>query len=380
MATIDLLRSDSLQLKQAQSYRVIGAQLAAYLRQRSDAAPSAARLQALVADLAASHAELTVPLKELVSRPGFQALVPRAGSASGALQRDALLQELSSTFASPVVAALAELLNGFLDLPAEAAEQTPPSTTVEPPAPAASAPAPQPPPTRPLRSRWLVLLSVITALLGAGAVAMLQHPSVCRPLGLCGTSEPEPSPEPPAVSTASEQALSAARRAEQALRRATTLGAYQAALSQLEQELLKLSGDPLTSEQQGRREQLQQAATEARQVLAGEERDQQRLQRATEALTAARQGSGEEQAAQIRSAQQELDAIPPRSFSFSEASRLREELEVLIRQPTTPPEPQQQPVAPGGALPESPASRRSPVAPPPPSQSNSAPYRSEPLF
>ena len=368
-----------MQFEQAQSYRVIGARLAAYLRQRSDAAPSAARLQALVADLAASHTELTVPLKELVSRPGFQALVPRAGSASGALQRDALLQELSSTFASPVVAALAELLNGFLDLPPEAAAQTPPSTMLEPPAPAVPAPAPQPPPTRPLRSRWLVLLSVITALLGAGAVAMFQHPSVCRPLGLCAATEPEPSPEPPAVSTASEQALSAARRAEQALRRATTLGAYQAALSQLEQELLKLSGDPLTSEQQGRREQLQQAATEARQVLAGEERDQQRLQRATEALTAARQGSGEEQAAQIRSAQQELDAIPPRSFSFSEASRLREELEALIRQPT-PPEPQQQPAAPGGALPESPVPRRSPVAPPPPSQSNSAPYRSEPLF
>lgn len=97
--------------------RGLGADLARYVRSWGGSAPSAARWQSLVADLVSDHPGLELPLRDLINRPGFQALIARAGSGQGALERDALMQQLQSTFAPQVVMAVKAVLNGFLDLP-----------------------------------------------------------------------------------------------------------------------------------------------------------------------------------------------------------------------------------------------------------------------
>ncbi|MFN4866229.1 MAG: hypothetical protein ACK5GZ_07905, partial [Cyanobium sp.] len=104
-------------------WRELGQRLARALSQSSGPISTPARLQGLVADLAADQQELLLPLKDLVSRPAFQSLIPRAGSGSGAVQRDVLIQAMEATFSRRVIQALAEVLDGFLDLPAGSADQ-----------------------------------------------------------------------------------------------------------------------------------------------------------------------------------------------------------------------------------------------------------------
>lgn len=98
-------------------YRIIGAQLARYIRERSGDLPSQTVLQAVVADLAAAEVDLVLPLKALVAKPSFRALSKLAGSGGGAIQRDALLGDLKTTFSLEICEKLADLINGFLDLP-----------------------------------------------------------------------------------------------------------------------------------------------------------------------------------------------------------------------------------------------------------------------
>lgn len=100
------------------SLRSLGADLARYVRAWGGSSPSAARWQSLVADLVSDHPGLELPLRDLINRPGFQALLARAGSGEGALERDALMQQLQSTFAPQVLMAVEAVLNGFLDLSA----------------------------------------------------------------------------------------------------------------------------------------------------------------------------------------------------------------------------------------------------------------------
>lgn len=97
--------------------RNLGADLARYVRVWGGSSPSAARWQSLVADLVSDHPGLELPLRDLINRPGFQALIARAGSGQGVLERDALMQQLQSTFAPQVLIAVEAVLNGFLDLP-----------------------------------------------------------------------------------------------------------------------------------------------------------------------------------------------------------------------------------------------------------------------
>lgn len=101
-----------------QTLRGLGADLARYVRSWGGSSPSAARWQSLVADLVSDHPGLELPLRDLINRPGFQALIARAGSGQGVLERDALMQQLQSTFAPQVLIAVEAVLNGFLDLPA----------------------------------------------------------------------------------------------------------------------------------------------------------------------------------------------------------------------------------------------------------------------
>jgi hypothetical protein len=412
-------------------WRELGQQLALILSQSSGSISTPARLQGLVADLAAEQQELLLPLKDLVSRPAFQALIPRAGSGSGAVQRDVLIQAMEATFSRQVIQALRELLDGFLNLPPGSADQAggesevftrQPATPPVPPQPAAPAapqaqpqqaspptppppplpsspppaPAPQPQPivqpaptatplrgaqqallVRPAEPRSpllrLLLVSLATAVavaVGAAAVVVLRSSDLCALVGFC----PGPRESSSAVET-----LAAVEQAADVLSQADTLRAYERALEELEQQLLKLTTVRLTPEQEQQRQRLDQVAREARGVLADERKDALRLETAGKALAAARQNSGEKRAGQLAIARVELDGIAPRSFSAAPARRLRHELEQLEAE-APPSEPSEQEAAPDPAAgegpaaePQAPARQPSPPPPPPPAPARERP-------
>ena len=389
------------------SWRELGQRLAHVLRQNPGTITTPARLQGLVADLAADQQELLLPLKDLVNRPAFQALIPRAGSGSGAVQRDVLIQAMEATFSRQVIQALAEVLDGFLDLPpgsARAAAQ--PAASAAPPSPL---PAPPPAPT-PVRPRVrpaapapvvrraepgppvfrLLLLSLATALAvlaGAAGVVLLRSTDLCALVGFCPGSGP---------ASSALEALAAAERAAGDLGAAGTLRAYERALEELEQQLLTLSTARLTPEQEEQRQQLDQTAREARAVLAEERSDARRLEKAARALGAARASAGADRAGQLAIATAALDAIPPRSFSAGEATMLRRQLQQLAQEvaPSEPaaaePEPDSPPDGAPAVEPEAPAQQPAPpltpppplspppIPPPPPAQSPAAPLDGAP--
>lgn len=321
--------------EQRRQYRAVGGRLGVFVRQQPGGLPSVSALQAVVADLAAEQGQLVLPLKDLVSRPAFPALAAKAGSGSGAVERQALLQTMEATFAPALVEALGEILSGFLDLPsgpAAAAKPPEPAPTPQPQeATSASAPAPQAgtaAAVKVIRLPQLLTLSFATALLAAAAVVSARSPLLCGALRLCGAQQ--------ASSGVSEQALAAATRAEQALRRAQTLMDYRQAAEQLERELLKLSGDNLTTAQAQQRQQLQSTSTQARAVLVEEAAAEMRLNRGRQALAAAQTANGEERLWQIAAAGQELGGIPSGSFLAREAADLREQLSALERQTPEP--------------------------------------------
>ena len=366
---------------QTQQYRAIGGQLAQYLRRREGPWPSTPTLHGVAADLVGAHTDLALPLRELVGRPAFRSLAEKAGSGGGLLERDALLQDLRQTFAPAVVEGLAEVLNGLLELPSgsvsilgePASEQRPAPPSTEPPR---SVDEPQPARSRTSRLPQLLLLSLVAAAVGAVPM-LLRAPPLCGMFGLC----------PPLVGLSqSPSALQAASAAEQALRRASSVEGYAIALEQLERELLKLTGDPLSPAQQQQLSAIQATARDAHQTLRAERADQEALARAAEAIAAAKASPAAAQTLQLTVARQGLDAIQPRSFSAAEASRLRAQFNDLMRQAPPPAEPaipdqaMPQPQAPPSP-PAAPAPRWS--APPPapqPSPAPSAPYRDEPLF
>ena len=93
----------------------IGGQLGQYVRSQSGQFPSPGALQGVIADLAASMPDLQAPLRDLVSRQTFTALLPHALSAGGLIQRDALIQEISRVYNADVLLKVELVLNGFLD-------------------------------------------------------------------------------------------------------------------------------------------------------------------------------------------------------------------------------------------------------------------------
>lgn len=398
-------------------WRELGQRLADYLQRMDVTDVTPARVQGLVADLVGEHQALLLPLKDLVSRPAFQALIPLAGSGSGALQRDALVSEIQTTFAQQLVTGLGDLLDGFLELPQRdtgrpaAAEQTvaggerpaerplespemvpplmPAAVPVKPtpPPPIAAVMPPQSPQRRPQQRQPallpLVLLSMITAVAAAGGFVLLRGVDLCGWIGICPDS---------AVPISGLPGLEAAERAQQALRRASDLEAYERALQQLDEELQQLNNDDLTPQQQERRQQLERAAQDARALLSAEQADAELLRTARQTLAAAADLSGEEQSAQLAAVSKTLSEIPPGSFSAVEASRLRVELERLLttiqaasqeQESAAPVAPETMAPAPVAAPPPPPVSRSAPSpAPvqPAPRSENDAPYRDQPLF
>ena len=93
-------------------YRQVGGQMGAYIRANN---PSTHQIQALVADLLAGD-ELFITMREVVGCSSFSPLKPLAGTGTGAVQRDALLQELSQRYLPQVVEEVGRLLDGMLDL------------------------------------------------------------------------------------------------------------------------------------------------------------------------------------------------------------------------------------------------------------------------
>lgn len=93
----------------------IGGQLGQYVRSQSGQCPSPGALQGVIADLAGSVPDLQAPLRDLVSRQTFTALLPHALSAGGLIQRDALIQEISRVYNADILLKVELVLNGFLD-------------------------------------------------------------------------------------------------------------------------------------------------------------------------------------------------------------------------------------------------------------------------
>jgi len=385
--------------QERKEYRAIGGRLAVVLRQRQGEPPSAAALQAIAADLVGDKTELLLPLKDLVSRPGFQLLVAKAGSGRGVVERRALLADLERTFSPAVITALEELLGGFLDLPM-ASGSAPSEVRTEPgSAPRAQERANQqqreqtapPPATAPVAAprtpskkagkpvAWALGICVVTATLAMAGTAAIRSPLVCSALGLCPSSEP---------STAVQQTLDAARRAVADLESATSLVSYRSAAADLERELQRLRSETLTPEQRRQLEELAGISRTAQAAVLQDEADQEQLQKAAAALAAARQLTGADQVVQLTTAEQALQAIGAGGFAAAEATQLRGEVATIQAEqqrlpdaPVAEAQPQAQPAAP--SIPLS-AARSAPPTPRPVTRaaeaSSGGGWRDQPLF
>lgn len=99
----------------------IGAELARYVRtQTGRGSPPLSALQAVVTDLAATTPNLAIPLRDVVTRQGFQPLIPLAGSGRGDIHLKALVDDVHQLYNPNVVQALVEVLDGFLERRGEA--------------------------------------------------------------------------------------------------------------------------------------------------------------------------------------------------------------------------------------------------------------------
>ena len=313
-----------------QKIRVMGRRLAVVVRKGAVDTTSTAALQAVVADLIENQTELLPPLKDLVGRPAFQRLIPRAGSGTGSAERSALLQDLRRTFAPAVIQALAELLDSFLDLPsASSAEGHQPEQRkpvfVQATAGHSSEQAildpsnvPSGPRLHPRAAGWIVASAALAAF-SFGSFLALRNSVFCSVFGTCT----------PQQATVTEKPLAAANRAGEALKRATSLDAYQDAAESLEQELLGLSGDQLSAQQKPELKRLEQLSQQAKTVLLKETFAEDLLSQAAIAIKAANALTGTEQQQEIEKAVEALKAIPDGSFASQQVRELKDELAVL---------------------------------------------------
>lgn len=227
----------------------------------------------------------------------------------------------------------------------------------------------------PRRNLPLVLALGLLAGLGFGVAFRL--PALCRPLGLC----PAPPSDHPQAASAGSLALARGQQAAAALQKATTLPAYAGALADLERELLRLSGDPLTREQLRQRDQLQATAREGQQRLSEERQEAQMLSQAAGRIDGLSSLPAVQQSAERQAISQLLTAIPERSFARGAAEEQRNRLSALPLAPQVDPEPV---ASPSEAI--APQAQPAPLPPRPdrvsPSEEGGgpAPYRDQPLF
>lgn len=241
--------------------------------------------------------------------------------------------------------------------PAPAASSEPtPSTPVGSTSSALPAPAPPVPPssdpnTSPEPSRIPLVLG-LSLLAGLGVGLTYRLPALCRPLGLCLAA----SPSTPLVYSASTKALDRAQQAADAMGQARSLASYESALTNLDKELLRLSGDPLTPAQVAQRDRLQGVARDGHQRIKQENKEATAVEEAKGRIDDLPSLPSERQATEREIIRGDLSSIPARSFSYGDAQALLKRLSA----PTEPPKSQSE--APAEPDPQAPTS----VPTPPP--------------
>ena len=99
----------------SQQLRLLGSQIAQFVQKQDATSRSTTALQGVIADLTAFYPDLAAPLRDLSTRQSFHALIPFALSGRGAIQRDALIQEISRVYHPEIVGMVEDVINGFLD-------------------------------------------------------------------------------------------------------------------------------------------------------------------------------------------------------------------------------------------------------------------------
>jgi len=373
-----------LTARHRQQYRAIGGQLAVYLRQRGHDLPSAQTLQALASDFAAEHDDLVLPLKDLLLKPAFRQLIPKAGSGKGVLERQALLQSMRKTFAPAVIDALGDVLSGFLDLPKDStAEAAIPAThpdsipNTQPRSisqdnqrqsasqisnsPSSSSKSSAPAKRTSGRTLAIALLGAGTCVLGLGLIAVTTETPLCQLLKICLGQQN--------TGNYISSTLERGSLAQKSLEQATDLETYQSAASQLDAVLSKLNSLELSPGQHLIQQKLQNVATRARDAIAQDKLDQERLLRVQQAIESARNLSGEGREAQLYAARRDLEPIASSGFAASRARELRQQLDSLLAE---------SPEAPSSTPAEAPTPRS--YTPRPSTTGSDTLWRSRPLW
>ena len=373
-----------LTARHRQYYRAIGGQLAVYLRQRGHDLPSAQTLQALASDFAAGHDDLVLPLKDLLLKPAFRQLIPKAGSGKGALERQALLQSMQNTFAPAVIDALGDVLSGFLDLPKDSTSEaaipannpdsipnTQPrlfsqenqrqSTSQTSNSPSSHSESSAPAKRTSGRTLAIALLGAGTCVLGLGLIAVTPVTPLCQPLKICLGQQNN--------GNDIFSILESGSLAQNSLEQATDLETYQSAASRLDAALSKLNSLELSPYQHFIQQKLQNVSTRARDAIAQEKLDQERLLRVQQAIESAKNLSVEGREAQLDAARRDLEPIASSRFAASRARELRQQLDSLLAE---------SPEAPSSTPADAPTPDS--YTPRPSTPSSSTPWRRQPLW
>lgn len=280
-------------------------------------------------------------------------------------------------------------------------------TSSAPPAPATPG-DPSQGSVAPPAPRRIPLVLGLSLLAGLCMGLAYRFPALCRPLGLCpaptsNTSQPSPS----------VKVLDRAQQAAGAMGQARSLSPYESALADLDMELLRLSGDPLTPAQVAQRERLQGVARDGQLRLKQERKEQAVVVEAKGRIDELPSLPSERQATEKVSIRESLGAIPARSFSYGNAQAQLKRLNALAAPPETPsetpadpepkapePTPVPAPEPPSAAprqdwnrnsnerfwspprreAPSSPLSRPVPAPVPREDSGSNAPHRDDPLF
>jgi len=366
-------------------------------------------MESLVRDLVGADQSLMAPLLHLVSSPSFLAVDPTLSTvAIRLLRRDQLLRDLEATYTPTVLARLGDVLNGYLDLgavednsdtvpPSEPLEALPPSPfpVPQPTATTSSAPLWSPPQSHPsvstpsvsralssppgAPSQWtpgsvpagspptsalplnapvpssaqprkrLPLALGASFVLGTLVVLASQSPLVCRGIGSC-SAEPRSGPSP---AHNSSPALGAATKARKAMEVAQDLPSYQAALADLDRELLNLSGANLISEEQSQRDELQDSARQGHKRVSREQVHAEAVASASRRIDALTSQPTVQQANEKTSLRGDLEGIPPSSFSHARAQEQLKRLAASATAPAPAPAPPTTPAPPSAQAPPS---------------------------
>ena len=186
---------------QARNKRIrgYGASFAVYVRANREELTPTIKLQAVAADILGADQNLLLPLKELIAAPAFRRLTALAGSGSGSVQRDSVLQSLAGTFSSGVIADLEVFLGGFLDLPASPREAGLMKGTTSPRVATAAVPLATPQAQNPISpsagsNRWrpagFALLGAALAILSAGGWYLYDKSMRPRPVATVPAVDP----------------------------------------------------------------------------------------------------------------------------------------------------------------------------------------------